>query len=122
MSNANTPNTNTPNYVVGMRQTEIDDFHRRLDAGEEVFTTNKFGVKSRVYRKDGKLYDSDRAGGIFDSDREIKPIDNVPNGPETSRWWKLIQKYGAPSTGPLVLAGHTWWWFEKNGEVEVYMA
>ncbi|KAJ3050045.1 hypothetical protein HK097_008975 [Rhizophlyctis rosea] len=105
-------------HQVAILQKDIDDFIRRLDAGEECFPFNRFGDRSRIYRLDGKLYDTNR--GDVNYDREIVAMDG-PSEPRTwiTKWGRLNMKCGPP-VASLKLGDLTFHKFEKDGESEFY--
>lgn len=82
-------------YSVSIPQSEYDDLMLRLQAGEEVFLKDQHHKRSRIYLKDGKMYDTDRLDGKIDFDREVLPLPKDLSRFEVrSEWGRLTIEHG----------------------------
>ncbi|KAJ3038590.1 hypothetical protein HK097_003123 [Rhizophlyctis rosea] len=107
--------TNMQQNVTGLPREHYEANIQRLQAGEKVLVSDKHGVVSELYLKDGKMYDTLRNSREDDSDPEVIPLDTLPI---TCFWSELVNKFGAPvkvheATGTVV--------FQKpDGKVVMY--
>jgi hypothetical protein len=76
----------------GISREEYNSNLKRLQAGEEAHVVNKHGVISRLYLKDGKMYDTDRSEGQ-ESDPEVI-VDTYETAPLTV--WGFLHKTCGP--------------------------
>ena len=117
---------------VGVPKAHYDELQKMFDAGEEVSVTDRWGQSSKLYRKDGKIYDPDRLNGTIDFDREVVPMpseDDMPvlEGPSGSpaphqrclelrtNFAKLLGEYGPPKETTRMPDGSVMHVFEKDG-------
>jgi hypothetical protein len=84
-------------YKVALPKDEYDDLFERLENGKEIEITDRWGKSSRIYLKDGKIYDTDRFNGKFDYDREVEPLDTskYDRFVYNTKWGEYIDNYSS---------------------------